>query len=124
MEATYPLCHKEPGVFIAKMEEILWLLLQSTGTDLVKHLPSLLSFIYPMLVTLRVDGIKLGVNIGLSDEQDEVILGDSPAIALSDVLDGLQVVRADLNVVVPAELQVLRDAEDSGVGGVGFLKYF
>ena len=106
------------------MEEILWLLLQSTGTDLVKHLPSLLSFIYPMLVTLRVDGIKLGVNIGLSDEQDEVILGDSPAIALSDVLDGLQVVRADLNVVVPAELQVLRDAEDSGVGGVGFLKYF
>ena len=77
-----------------------------------------------MLVTLRVDSIKLGVHVRLSDEQDEVILRDSPAIALSDVLYGLQVIRTDLNVVVPAELEVLRDAEDSRVGGVSFLKYF
>ena len=77
-----------------------------------------------MLVTLGVDGVELGVHVGLSDEQYEVILRDSPAIVLSDVLYGLQVVLTDLYVVVPAKLKVLGHTEDSRVGGVRFLKYF
>ena len=94
------------------------------SSNLVKHLPSLLSFINPMLVTFRVDGIKLGVHIGLPDEEDEVTLGDSAAVVLRDVLYGGQVILADLNVVVLAELQVLRDTENSRLGGVRSLKYF
>ena len=84
----------------------------------------MLSFINPMLVTLGVDCVKLGIHVGLSDEQDEVALRNPAAIVLRDVLYGGQVILAHLNVVVLAELQVLRDAENSRLGGVRSLKYF
>ena len=77
-----------------------------------------------MLVTLWVHRVKLGVHVGLSDEQDEVALREAVAIVLRDVLYSVQVLLTDLNVVVLAELQVLRDAENSRLGGVRSLKYF
>ena len=76
-----------------------------------------------MLVTLGVHRVELGVHVGLSDEHDEVVLGEAAAIVLGDVLDGGEVVLADLYVVVLAELEVLLDGEAAGVGGVGPLEY-
>ena len=77
-----------------------------------------------MLVTLGVDGVELGVHVGLSDEQDEVALRETAAIVLRDVLYSGKVILTDLNVVVLAELQVLRDAEHPGLRGVSSLEYF
>ena len=77
-----------------------------------------------MLVTLGVDCVKLGVHVGLSDEQDEVTLRHPAAIVLRDVLYGGQVILAHINVVVLAEVQVLGYAENSRLGGVSSLEYF
>ena len=72
-------------------------------TDLVEHLPSLLSFVNPMLVTLGVHRVKLGVHVRLSDEHDEVVLGEAAPIVLCDTLDGGEVVLTDFYVVRPVE---------------------
>ena len=76
-----------------------------------------------MLVALGVHRVELGVHVRLSDEHDEVVLGETAAIVLGDVLYGVEVVLADLYVVVLAELEVLLDGETAGVGGVGPLEY-
>ena len=92
-------------------------------THFIEHLPGLLSLVNPVLVALGVHRVELGVHVGLSDEHDEVVLGETAAIVLGDVLYGVEVVLADFYVVVFAELEVLLDGETAGVGGVGPLEY-
>ena len=92
--------------------------------NLIKHLPRLLYFLVPVLVALRVEGVEVCVHVGLADKDDEVILREAAVIALSQGLDGPKVILRDLDVVAPAEIQVLRDCQKPGVGNIRLVKYF
>ena len=91
--------------------------------NLIKHFPRVLYFLIPVLIALRVEGVEVWVHVGLADKGNEVVLGEAPVIALRQVLDGLQVILSDLNVVTPAQLQVLGDCKWSSVGNICLVKY-
>ena len=79
-------------------------------------------FLVPVLVALGVEGVEVRVHVGLADEDDEVILGESPAVVLGQALDGREVILRDLDVVVPAEVQVLRDGQRPSVRYIRLVK--
>ena len=78
--------------------------------------------VLPVLVALRIDRVEVRVHVGLSDEDDEVILGESPAVVLGQALDGREVILRDLDVVVSAEVQVLRDGQRPSVRYIRLVK--
>ena len=90
---------------------------------LVKHFPGMFDHVLPVLVALRVDRVEVRVHVGLSDEDDEVVLGELAAVGLGHGGDGLEVILGHLDVVVPAELQVLGDGQLARVGGVRLVEY-
>ena len=79
--------------------------------------------VLPVLVALRVDRVEVRVHVGLSDEDDEVVLGELAAVGLGHGGDGLEVILGHLDVVVPAELEVLGDGQLARVGGVCLVEY-
>lgn len=91
--------------------------------NLIKHFPRVLYFLVPVLIALRVEGVEVWVHVGLADKGNEVVLGEAPVIALRQVLDGVQVILSDLDVVTPAQLQVLGDCQGPSVGNIRLVKY-
>ena len=83
----------------------------------------MLYFLVPVLVALRVEGVEVWVHVGLADKDDEVIFREAAVIALRQGLDGPQVILRDLDVVAPAEIQVLGDCQKPGVGNICLVKY-